>query len=90
MIRSIKFFFSNWKMIIHLWFRTYRFGVNNSWWSDWDSMFGLPFRKRFHLIQSYKLMRLRAEIGFIPQHDFVDMFPIYCWKKGIKKVNYES
>lgn len=30
----------NWKQGVHLIFRTKRFGVNNEWWSNYDSMFG--------------------------------------------------
>jgi len=32
-------------MFIHLLFRTKRFGVNNRWWDEFDSIFGLPIWK---------------------------------------------
>ena len=51
---------NNWKLIIHLLFRTYRFGVNNEWRSSFDSIFGLPIRKRFHLIQNIRMMKIRG------------------------------
>jgi hypothetical protein len=88
--KTLKFIFGNWKLIIHLLFGTFRFGVDNKWRSSFDSMFSVPWNKRYKLIERYKLMRFRAEIGFISQHDFVDLFPIYCWQRGIKKVKYEE
>jgi hypothetical protein len=36
----------NWKMIIHLLLGTKRFGVNNKWWNEFDSIFGIPWYKR--------------------------------------------
>lgn len=77
----LKYYIQNWKLGIHLLFRTYRFGVNNDWWSPYDSMFGLPFRKRFHLIKHYREMRFRAEIGFVSKDTFNKLFPIYSSKR---------
>ena len=37
----------NWKLFIHLLFRTYHFGVNNEWWSNISSIFGVPVKQRF-------------------------------------------
>jgi len=42
---SILYYKKNWKMFVHLLFRTKRFGVNNKWWNDYDSIFGLPTLK---------------------------------------------
>ncbi len=73
------FIIQNWKLVIHLLFRTYHFGVNNRWWSDFDSMFGLSLRKRWHLITQYKLMRFRACECYFVQEPW-KLFPLY-WKK---------
>ena len=35
--------FRYWKLGVHLVLRTKRFGVNNRWWSDFDSMWGWPW-----------------------------------------------
>lgn len=77
---QIKFFRHNWKMIVHLLFRTYRFGVNNVWWSQFRSIFGLPFCKRWHLVREYKAMKYRSApppfgCAFIPEADFKLLFP---------------
>jgi hypothetical protein len=79
------FLLQNWKVIFHLLFRTYRFGVNNKWWSDFDSIFGLPFWKRFNIIQRYKEMRLRSApgIAFVPEKTFIELFPYYSKKRGL-------
>lgn len=50
----VKEVFNNWKLGIHLLFRTYRFGVNNKWWNNYDSMFGLPWYQRINPLQLYK------------------------------------
>lgn len=44
---KIIFVIQNWKLFIHLLFRTYHFGVNNEWHSDISSIFGLPLKERF-------------------------------------------
>ena len=40
--QAIIYYEKNWKMFVHLLFRTKRFGVNNKWWNEYDSIFGLP------------------------------------------------
>jgi hypothetical protein len=77
----IKYYLQNWKLGIHLLFKTYRFGVNNEWWCNYDSMFGEPFYKRFNILQSYRQLRFRAEIGFIDEQTFKLLFPIYSKHK---------
>lgn len=59
---KIKWIKENWKMSIHLLLGTKRFGVNNKWWSDFDSLFGIPWYKRTprRIITNYKLARFRA------------------------------
>ena len=71
----IRYYLDNWKLGVHLLFRTYPFGVNNEWWCYYPSMFGLPFRKRWHLIRQFKGMRFRAEIGFVSKETFIKLFP---------------
>ena len=73
----IKYYLNNWKLIIHLLFRTYYFGVNNEWWCSFRSIFGLPIWKRGHLLKEFKLIRFRAQIGFIPTDMFRELFPKY-------------
>ena len=57
---SFRYFLKNWKLMIHLIFRTYRFGVNNKWWCEYHSIFGLPYHKRFDIITNYKMMKFRV------------------------------
>jgi len=45
--KRLCFYKQNWKLGIHLLFRTYHFGVNNQWWWYHESMFGIPMYKRF-------------------------------------------
>ena len=40
-----RFVLSHWKLGFHLLLRTKRFGVDNRWWSSFDSMFGYPLWK---------------------------------------------
>ncbi|KKN07043.1 hypothetical protein LCGC14_1071220 [marine sediment metagenome] len=67
MIKRIKFFLKNWKLGIHLLFRTKRFGVNNRRWSNFDSIFGWSHIKKVKsiliimpIICNYKCMKFRA------------------------------
>lgn len=46
MVVRIKYIISNWKLMVHLMFSTYYFGVNNKWKSDFPSMFGVPIYQR--------------------------------------------
>ena len=73
-MNSFQYFINNWKLGIHLLFRTYRFGVNNEWWVLFDSIFGLPIYQRWHLIKRYKEMRFRSQIGFISEKNFKMLF----------------
>ncbi len=57
----------NWKIFLHLFFRTKRFGVNNKWWSDFNSPFGISIWKRLWwaitvkpLINNYQMIIFRA------------------------------
>lgn len=49
---------SHWKIGVHLILRTKRFGVDNRWWSQFDSMFGYPlWRVVGRVILIYPLIR---------------------------------
>jgi hypothetical protein len=81
MLRLISLMCKNWKLGIHLLFRTYHFGVNNEWWVKYRSIFGLPFYKRLNIIKHYKEMRFRAEIGFVSKETFKRLFPMYARRR---------
>ena len=68
----------NWKMILHLLFKTRRFGVNNNLWAQpmQRSLFSLPFPMGIvHAFKNYNMMKIRAFSGFIPLNDAIDIFP---------------
>lgn len=57
----------NWKLGFHLMFRTKRFGANNKWWEEFDSIFGQSMVRKIMnvilirpLINNYKCMVFRA------------------------------
>jgi len=81
---KIKYFNENWKMIIHLLFGTYRFGVNNELWCQYNSMFGIPWRKRFipsKIKYRYEGMRFRAiACYFIPKDKAEKIFSRFIKK----------
>ncbi len=54
MINTLRFYSKNWKLGTHLLFRTKRFGVNNKWWSEFDSIFGWPLYKKIYAIITIK------------------------------------
>ena len=83
---KLSYMLQNWKLIIHLLFRTYYFGVNNQWWSSFRSMFGLPLYKRFNLVTQYKLVAIRSSFGFISREEMKVLFPSFYNKihKGEK------
>ena len=67
-MNRVKYFIENWKIGIHLLLRTKRFGVNNQWWSDWDSLWGNSFGKILWdivsvkgILRNYRGMKFRAE-----------------------------
>lgn len=59
-MNRIIYFLTHWKLGIHLLFGTKRFGVNNKWWNDFDSVFGTPWYD-IHVFRNYKTMKFRAE-----------------------------
>jgi hypothetical protein len=81
--RRIKFFINYWKLGIHLLFRTKRFGVNNEWWSPFDSLFGGSLRERLNIINNYRMMKIRAgDCHFLNDEDYQLCFG----KDKVKKV----
>jgi hypothetical protein len=64
--KSIKYYIKNWKIFVHLLLRTKRFGVNNKWWNDYDSIFGLSIINIIRiltiepLITEWKKIKFRA------------------------------
>jgi len=56
----LKYMFKHWKIGVHFIFRTKRFGVNNKWWSKFDSIFGASFWQRLRIINNWKMMKFRA------------------------------
>ncbi|MHA1469485.1 MAG: hypothetical protein ACTSSP_02855 [Candidatus Asgardarchaeia archaeon] len=78
----IRYFVKNWKIGVHLIFRTNRFGVNNKWWSTYDSMFGWSNWKKLGailtilpLIDNYKRMKFRAgACHFLTDKSYKDAF----------------
>ena len=87
--KRLDYYRKNWKIGVHLTFRTYHFGVNNRWWGDWPSMFGWPISKRIWAIltvkpflENYKFMKLRAT-AFCFLHP--DEVKILGWDKWLKK-----
>ena len=76
---TIAFLKANWKLVIHLLFRTYHFGVNNQWWYHDKGVFGLPWYKRFWPNQIRRNIwgmwfRSSPEVGFIPQEKYLKMW----------------
>ena len=66
-MERLKYVLSNWKIVIHLVFRTKRFGVNNEWRSDFDSLFGYSWKKILWMvitvrpfIINYQAMKFRV------------------------------
>ncbi len=63
-----KFYLKNWKLGIHLLFRTKRFGVNNRWYWHYDSLFGWSTGKKiisalliYPIVGNYKMMKFRSK-----------------------------
>ena len=77
MKKRLKYYYKHWKLGVHLLFRTYKFGVNNQWWSSFESFFGLPLQRRFHLIKQYKGMKFRAgKLHFLSDESYKLAFGI--------------
>ena len=64
---KIKYILKNWKLGVHLVFRTKRFGVNNEWWCHFDSSLGVSTKQILWdivrirpILRNYELMKVRA------------------------------
>ncbi len=79
----LKFFREYWKLGIHLVLRTRRFGVNNHWWSSFDSLWGLsgwkialsillvkPVLDRLYALR----VRMSHSHGWVPAADYETIF----------------
>ncbi|MFO7883859.1 MAG: hypothetical protein R6U68_03470 [Desulfobacteraceae bacterium] len=87
MKKKIKYLLENWKLIIHLFFKTNHFGVNNRFWSPHYSIFGAKRLKGVtQVVKNYKMMRIRAFSGFIPLNDAIDLFPDFAEKNNYRPV----
>ena len=83
---KLKFIYYNWKLIVHLLLRTKRFGVNNNWQANFDSIFGISFYQRARMliliepfILNYKLIKMRAiHLGFLHP----DTIKLLGWKEA--------
>lgn len=71
----------HWRLIIHLLFRTYRFGVNNKTWKQNEfahGFFGLPWYKleKWNVVHNYRQMKIRCGPGicFIPYRTYQKLF----------------
>lgn len=72
---KIIYIYKNWKVGFHLLFRTKRFGVNNEWWSQFDSLFGAKtFKDRISLRRNYMMIKLRAKLGSLPEDQYEMLF----------------
>jgi len=79
----LNYILQNWKVAVHLIFRTRRFGVNNHWWSHFDSPLGVPVRwvvwdtiRICPIIGNYKLMKFRAiHLGFLHPKEAYLLWP---------------
>jgi hypothetical protein len=76
----LTYMWNNWKLVIHLLLGTYYFGVNNKWWCDFPSIFGIPIRNRTpkRIIQNYRGMKMRAiHCGFVSKSTAKKLFPFH-------------
>ncbi len=81
------FVFQNWKLIVHLLFKTRRFGVNNQFTVGFDSILGRwTWRERLSLmclVNNYKFVKMRANVlGFLS--------PETCHNLGWKNEVYRA
>ena len=64
-VKRLKYISKHWKLGIHLVCRTNRFGVNNEWWSQFDSLFGAEtWRGHLSVRHNWKLMKHRAKVCY--------------------------
>ena len=81
----MEFYKENWKIGVHLVFRTKRFGVNNERWSTFDSMFGVSILQRLWdivrirpILRNYEMMKFRAQwVLFLTPEQCEILWPNY-------------
>lgn len=72
-LEKIRWMKEHWKLGIHLWFGTKRFGVNNQRWCTFNSILAKPWRKRWRLFYNYKFMKARARASCALPSDTMKM-----------------
>ncbi len=78
-------------MVVHLLFKTRRFGVNNQLWTEQDSLFGTSwYRGWSQAIKNYKMMKVRAFSGFIPLNQAIELFPAHAKKHGYRPIDKQK
>lgn len=88
LIFRLKYFLENWKMLVHLFFGTDHFGINNETWNGHRSLYGMRLSRLLtRLPANYRAMRRRAFLGFIPLNDAIRLFPGYAKKHGYKAID---
>jgi hypothetical protein len=79
---TIKFVKENWKLGIHIMFRTKHFGTNNKWWEE-STFWYRPWYKTLWkvlrirpFIEELKLMKMRMSpgFGFISKKQYAELF----------------
>ena len=66
-IKGWLFILRNWKLIIHVLFHTKRFGVNNQWMGNFDSLLA---QHRGTLWENYQAVKFRAiACGFLTREE---------------------
>ena len=80
---KLNFIIHNWKLIIDLLFGTFKFGVNNQWWCQFSSLFGIPWWKRTprQILLNYRAARFRACTCYFVQ------YPKKLFKNYLSKSN---
>ena len=90
---TTKYILKNWKQGTHLVFHTKRFGVNNRWFEDFDSILGWEwYRILWGIIKvkpillSLKFVLIRAfSLGLLAPEERVHLIPLV---KVLKKIGY--
>ena len=89
--KRVIYFIENWKMVIHLLFKTKRFGVNNQLWAERDSLFGVSWLTGWsQVFKNYKMMKVRAFSGFIPLNQAIELFPEHAKRHGYRTIDKQK
>jgi hypothetical protein len=70
----IRYGLGHWKLLVHMLFKTARFGVNNHWWSSFPSPIAWSWSQRvwglltvMPIVRNYQSMKVRANLGWVPE-----------------------